>query len=75
MAHADALTKAERKAADVAEDAESRKTWSKPCPKCKRQVPARRYTCDCGYQFTASPQGGKPRTAVAQATPSRARPR
>ena len=54
LARADAATKAERKAADVIESSEARKSWSKPCPKCKRQVPARRYTCDCGHLFSAT---------------------
>ena len=25
--------------------------WQKRCPKCSRQVAARRHTCDCGYEF------------------------
>ncbi|MBL9125682.1 MAG: hypothetical protein JNG90_18730 [Planctomycetaceae bacterium] len=28
-----------------------RKFWSKPCPKCKREIPARRFVCDCGHTF------------------------
>ena len=25
--------------------------WKKTCPKCNRQVAARRYSCDCGHKF------------------------
>lgn len=53
VAQADALTKADRKAAEAAHDKERRTAFSKPCPKCKRAMPARRYTCDCGHSFTA----------------------
>lgn len=28
--------------------------WLKTCPKCKRQVAARRFTCDCGHSFPNS---------------------
>lgn len=27
--------------------------WLKTCPKCKRQVTTRRFTCDCGHTFEA----------------------
>ena len=25
--------------------------WKKTCPRCNRQVAARRYSCDCGHNF------------------------
>jgi hypothetical protein len=25
--------------------------WKKTCPKCQRQVAARRYSCECGHTF------------------------
>jgi hypothetical protein len=25
--------------------------WKKKCPHCGRQVPARRYSCECGHKF------------------------
>jgi len=28
-----------------------RKQWTKPCPRCKRQLPARRAACECGFSF------------------------
>jgi hypothetical protein len=28
-----------------------RKQWTKPCPRCKRVVPARRAACECGFSF------------------------
>jgi hypothetical protein len=28
--------------------------WKKTCPKCQRQLPARRYSCECGHQFEPS---------------------
>jgi hypothetical protein len=31
--------------------------WLKRCPKCSRQVAARRHTCDCGHQFPQSAGG------------------
>jgi len=31
--------------------------WLKRCPKCSRQVAARRHTCDCGHQFPHSAGG------------------
>jgi len=27
--------------------------WTKRCPKCKRELPARRVVCDCGHSFQA----------------------
>ncbi|MCI0358317.1 MAG: hypothetical protein L0211_07535 [Planctomycetaceae bacterium] len=29
--------------------------WKKTCPRCHRQVAARRYTCECGHTFGPSP--------------------
>jgi hypothetical protein len=33
----------------------ARKAWSKFCPKCKRQMPSRRFRCDCGHNFGPTP--------------------
>jgi hypothetical protein len=53
VARADALMRAAIKASGAVEKkAPNRKSWSKPCPKCKQQVPARRFVCDCGHQFS-----------------------
>ncbi len=52
VARADSVTKAARKAAGIEPSKSSaRKSWLKPCPKCKRQIPARRIVCDCGHNF------------------------
>jgi len=51
VAHADALSRDARKAAGIEVSKELRKSWSKPCPKCKHQIPARRIVCDCGHKF------------------------
>jgi hypothetical protein len=29
--------------------------WTKHCPRCKRQLPARRIACDCGHSFQPQP--------------------
>lgn len=56
LARADAKARAARKLSGDANAKPTRKSWSKPCPKCKRQVPARRMVCDCGHAFdTAAP--------------------
>ena len=56
VAHADAISREARKAAGVeVKKSPARKSWSKPCPKCKRQIPARRIVCDCGHQFAGMP--------------------
>ena len=31
--------------------------WKKTCPRCSRQVAARRYSCDCGHKFGPSAGG------------------
>jgi hypothetical protein len=31
----------------------SRSLWLKQCPKCRRDVSARRAVCDCGHSFLA----------------------
>lgn len=31
--------------------------WKKRCPKCQRQVPARRYSCECGHKFEQTSGG------------------
>jgi hypothetical protein len=59
VARADAISRAARKAAGTeVRKPPVRKSWSKPCPKCKRQVPARRILCDCGHQFAVIPARG-----------------
>jgi hypothetical protein len=55
VARADAISRAARKAAGVEVVEGPRKSWSKPCPKCKRQIPARRIVCDCGHKFAGMP--------------------
>jgi hypothetical protein len=52
VARADAIARADRKAASVEIAEPPRKPWAKPCPKCKRQIPARRIVCDCGHKFS-----------------------
>ena len=53
VAHADALSRTHRKAASPVVRKDKNKPWTKSCPKCKRQVAARRGVCDCGHQFAA----------------------
>lgn len=55
LARADAVSNQARKAANVPLDEAPRKLWSKPCPKCKRQIHARRIVCDCGHNFGSVP--------------------
>jgi hypothetical protein len=55
VARADAISRAARKAAGTEVSKAPRKSWSKPCPKCKRQIPARRIVCDCGHKFAPMP--------------------
>jgi hypothetical protein len=57
VARADAISRAARKAAGAEVVEAPRKSWSKPCPKCKRQIPARRIVCDCGHKFGPLPSG------------------
>jgi hypothetical protein len=67
VARADAISKAARKAAGMeVEKVQARKSWSKPCPKCKRQIPARRIVCDCGHQFAPASTAER-----SEATPER----
>lgn len=52
VTRADALSRAARKAAgDDVKKTPSKQAWLKPCPKCRRQIQARRAVCDCGHQF------------------------
>ena len=53
-ARADAKSRATRKANSAAAKRPAKVAWSKPCPKCKQQVPARRFICDCGHHFGAA---------------------
>jgi hypothetical protein len=55
VARADSIARAARKAEGIEIAKEPRRSWSKPCPKCKRQIPARRIVCDCGHKFSAVP--------------------
>lgn len=61
LARADAVSRADRKLAeaDVNKPA-SRKSWTKKCRKCQREVPARRAVCDCGQRFDALASEGAP---------------
>jgi hypothetical protein len=70
VAHADAISRAARKAAEPKSDkSPARKSWSKTCPKCNCQIPARRFACECGHQFGPVPAG-----ADKQATHKRPEP-
>jgi len=31
--------------------------WKKRCPRCKRELPARRMVCDCGHSFQPAMTG------------------
>ncbi len=63
VARADAISRAARKAdPSTVSKAASRKPWSKPCPQCKREIPARRVVCDCGHNFAPGPDGAKTAT-------------
>lgn len=55
LARADADSKEARKAAETALSKTPRKLWNKACPKCHRQIHARRIICDCGHNFGAVP--------------------
>jgi hypothetical protein len=56
VARADTISRAALKAAGVPiKKSPDRKSWSKLCPKCKHQMPARRFVCDCGHQFAPVP--------------------
>ncbi|MEX2173242.1 MAG: BON domain-containing protein [Pirellulaceae bacterium] len=59
VARADAASQAARKAQLKKEPAvPPRDRWSKRCPHCSRQVPARRLVCDCGKQFAPTTGSG-----------------
>jgi hypothetical protein len=51
VARADASTKADLKLTRPVVAKTRPKTWFKPCPKCRRQMPTRRVVCDCGHAF------------------------
>ncbi len=57
VARADAISRAVRKAEGLEVAKAPRKSWSKPCPKCKREIPARRIVCDCGHAFASTIPG------------------
>jgi hypothetical protein len=31
--------------------------WKKRCPRCNRELPARRYSCECGHKFETPASG------------------
>jgi predicted RNA-binding Zn-ribbon protein involved in translation (DUF1610 family) len=66
-----AADKLEREApAGVAVRPENR-TWFKKCPKCVRQIPARRSVCECGHSFPAlNAQNGAPAAAAPKQKPA-----
>jgi hypothetical protein len=33
--------------------------WKKNCPRCKRQLPARRLVCDCGQEQSVRKENGQ----------------
>ena len=66
VARADSNARAARKAAGIEVTKAPRKSWFKPCPKCKHQVPARRIVCDCGHKFAAMPTGARNQVASEQ---------
>lgn len=55
VVRADALGREDRKKAAAEATESKRKSWTKVCPKCKHEVPARRLACDCGYKFVQAP--------------------
>ena len=57
VARADALSREDRKVAAAAVSKAKRKFWSKVCPKCRHEIPARRVVCDCGYKFAVMQPG------------------
>jgi hypothetical protein len=57
VARADALSRDVRKKVAAAVSKAKRKSWSKVCPKCRHEIPARRVVCDCGYKFVTAPLG------------------
>ena len=79
VARADALSRADRKAAEIELSKAPRKSWSKACPKCKHEIPARKIICDCGHKFSTMPTGmpgGTPKpSAFQQPTNSVKKPR
>jgi hypothetical protein len=63
MARADALGRAKHQAgAASAKPAAKPASFRKRCPRCRRDLPARRLVCDCGHRFnvsTSQPGGQK----------------
>lgn len=55
LAQADAVSREDRKKTATKLIKAKKKSWSKPCPKCKREIPARRVVCDCGHTFASAP--------------------
>ena len=43
---------------DKKAEAAKRSPFSKRCPRCRREVPARRMVCDCGQSFSTVNQQG-----------------
>jgi len=48
------LHAAARASAAVNVNVNDKKSWTKACPKCGIQLPARRSSCDCGFRFQSS---------------------
>lgn len=75
LARFDAADKAQRKAsADVAVRPD-RKSWFKTCPKCTRQIPARRAVCECGHSFLAGAGPVLARKPLEKSSPKLRKPR
>jgi hypothetical protein len=75
LARADAITAAARRAANPNPKKPVRKAWSKTCPKCQCEIPARRFACECGHKFGAMVEGGTNGAAHQQPEPSGKKPR
>ncbi|HJS08257.1 MAG TPA: hypothetical protein VJ809_11385 [Pirellulales bacterium] len=52
VSRADKVRKAAQPAAKAKAPAGGQ--WKKTCPRCQRQVAARRYSCECGHTFGPS---------------------
>lgn len=64
VTRADTVMKVARKAkAAVAGSKPAQQKWSKRCPRCGRQSPARRFVCDCGHKFAGMPEPAVKRKA------------
>ena len=58
VSKADKIVRETRKVADAKILAtQPAKQWTKVCPRCRRQVPARRAACECGHRFLKTATG------------------